>query len=148
MFSGPTQALKALGDSKPKENPNKISDVECECGCHTLMTVGWLRKGKTQRRYLYGHKPTTTAATPSGVRKHVKTNMGPEQIQAYFTAQSEQLKQNGAKLKAEAETLLAQAKAKMAAAREIDEQITQIRTVQQQTQEALSRVFNRKKSEA
>ena len=125
------------------DNPHQISDVACACGCDTLMTVGWMNGGKngSQRRYLYGHAPTATKLLRSGIRKHVKSNIGPEQIEAYFAAQVEQLKANGLKLKEEAQELLAKAKAKMAQANEIDRQITQINTVREQTSGALSRIF-------
>lgn len=127
-------------------NPHTISNVACACGCDTLMSVGWLHGGKngSLRQYLYGHKPTVTVPIgTSGIRKHVKSNIGPEQIEAYFSAQIEQLKENGAKLKAEAQDLLAKAKHKMAAAQEIDAQISQINTVRAQTQDALGRIFRR-----
>ena len=126
------------------DNPHQISDVACACGCDTLMTVGWLNAGKngSQRKYLYGHAPTATKLLPSGIRKHVKSNIGPEQIEAYFAAQVEQLKANGSKIKEEAQELLAKAKIKMAQAQEIDAQITQINTVREQTGSALSRIFS------
>lgn len=123
-------------------NPKAISDVECACGCQTLMTMGWLHgpRGST-RRFLNGHKPSTSVSTASGTRKYVKSNMGPEQIVAYFDAQVEQLKKAGSALKTEAQDLLARAKIKMNQVNEIDQQITQLSTVKSQTQEALSRVF-------
>ena len=65
-------------------NPHTISNVACACGCDTLMSVGWLHAGKngSLRQYLYGHKPTVTVPMgTSGIRKHVKSNIGPEQIE-------------------------------------------------------------------
>ena len=120
-------------------NPHKLSAVECGCGCENLMPQGIVNKGW---RYLRGHKPTTSIPVrASGVRKYVKSNMGPEQIAAYFAAQIEQLRSNSKKLKDEAQELLAQAKNKMTLAKEIDEQVVQIDTVRAQTQDALSRIF-------
>ena len=127
-------------------NPKEISNVACACGCDTLMTMGWLHGGPggSQRKYLYGHSPRTSVPTgASGVRKNVKSNMGPEQIDAYFAAQIAQLTANSEKLKDEAKELLAKAKARMEMANKIDEQLRQIKTVREQTGSALGRVFSR-----
>lgn len=56
-------------------NPHEITDRECGCGCKNLMPLGIVCKGW---KYLRGHRPTETApsATLSGLRKHLKSNMG------------------------------------------------------------------------
>jgi hypothetical protein len=126
-------------------NPRAISDVECGCGCGVLMTMGWLHGSKRGlRKYLYGHCPQVSVPTRvSGVRKNVKSNMGPEQIDSYFGAQVDQLTSNSEKLKEEAKDLLAKAKLKMKQASEIDQQICDIRTVRDQTSAALGRIFSK-----
>ena len=125
-------------------NPHELTDTLCVCDCGNRMPLGLVKAGW---RYLRGHKPTQTVQTLSGMRKHVKGNIGPEQIDAYFTAQVEQMKANGKKLKDAAEALLAAAKVKMNQAKEIDDQIAQLRAVKSQTQDALGRIFKPAKTE-
>jgi hypothetical protein len=132
-----TETGARKSEEMPEDNPNKITDIECACGCTTLLPrrlvdAGW--------KYIRGHKPAgaqKAAKNPKGL----KTHTGPEQIEAYFEAQVEQLRKTSHHLKAEAQELLATARHKMAMAKEIDEQIAQLNTVKAQTSEALSRVL-------
>lgn len=112
--------------------------VLCACGCGKSVPQHSAAKNQ---KYYHGHRPKEGTEKKIKAPRGLKSATGPEQIAAYFDAHVEQLRTNGNKLKSDAQDLLAQARHKMALAKEIDEQITQLTTVKQQTQDALSRVF-------
>ena len=128
-------------------NPHELTKVECLCGCQNLMPLGLVKKGWT---YLRGHRPTQTKPTVSGMRKFVKSNMGPEQISAYFTAIIDGLKKDSIKLKDEAQDLLAEARAKMEAVKKIDLKIEAVAETRRSVDNSLAQIFKEeaKKPEA
>ena len=127
-----------------EHEPGYFSERECGCGCGNLMPNAWANGGRFPRKFLYGHKPAEPlkiSKNPKGVKAHV----GPEKVIEYLNAQIEDMKTQGKALKSEAEILLAKAKDKMAAAKEIDDKVTEAIGLRRMNEAYFQKMFGSKK---